>query len=125
MSPLTGTWRLVSWSATADGVLVHPYGDDAEGILHYAASGQMYAFLNRKSWPRTLSGGATPDMFAAYSGRWRRSGNRLAHSVEFSSAPTAIGMTLERTIETLTKCELVLKAEIDLASHQLAWRREE
>jgi hypothetical protein len=124
MSGLEGTWRLESWSATTNGLVIHPYGEDADGMLHYASTGWMYAFLNARSWLQAPDGAASPELFAAYSGRWRRSGDRVAHDVVFSSRPITIGTTLERNIECLTDTGLVLVAEIAGASHRLAWRRE-
>jgi hypothetical protein len=124
MSALEGTWRLAAWSASVDGAILHPYGEDADGQLHYAPSGWMYAFLHRRAWLNAPEGAAPPDMFAAYSGRWRRAGDRVFHKVAFSSQSVTIGTTLQRDIERLTDCELVLAAEIAGAAHRLAWRRE-
>lgn len=124
MTLLEGTWRLTSWSADLDGATVHPYGEDADGMLHYASSGWMYAFLHRKTWLHATDGAPPPSMFAAYSGRWRRSGVKVLHDVVFSSQPVTIGTTLRRDIVRLNHAELVLAAEIMGASHRLAWRRE-
>ncbi|TMB10427.1 MAG: lipocalin-like domain-containing protein [Deltaproteobacteria bacterium] len=61
---LIGTWKLVSSEFhLSSGDVIHPYGNDAVGLLIYAEDGQMSAQIMRRGRPSFASGdvfGGTP-----------------------------------------------------------------
>jgi hypothetical protein len=83
---LTGTWRLVEWTA-GDG---HPLGADAVGRLLYSGDGCMAALLARA------------DGFSdalAYSGTWELlGGEEVVHHVSVSTRRSFVGADLVRAV---------------------------
>jgi len=54
---LIGTWKLVSSEFNlSSGDVIHPYGNDAVGLLIYAEDGQMSAQIMRRGRPSFASG---------------------------------------------------------------------
>ena len=47
---LLGTWRLLEWTASAEGTVSYPFTKEASGRLIYAADGMMAAFLQSPQW---------------------------------------------------------------------------
>lgn len=104
---LIGTWHLVEWDCTLDGLYhSHPFGRDAQGMLIYAEDGYMSAILSladRAPFARAnLRQGSESEKIAAiegyvsYAGRYRTEGNCVIHSVELSLLPNWIGTELIR-----------------------------
>jgi hypothetical protein len=105
---LIGTWRLRSWTATADDGVEHPMGDPPEGVLVYTADGTMITTIGRADRP-PIDGGdmlAGPDAqrleaftsFIAYSGTFRVDGDDVVHTVEMSLFPNWIGTEQRRHV---------------------------
>jgi hypothetical protein len=109
---LVGTWRLRSWTATADDGVEHPMGDPPEGILVYTPDGTMITTIGRAG-REPIDGGdmlAGPDAqrleaftsFIAYSGTFRVDGDDVVHTVEMSLFPNWIGTEQRRHVSLST-----------------------
>ena len=109
---LVGAWRLVSYTETAEegGEPSHPLGDDAGGLLVYAADGHMSVTMMRADRPAFASGDwfrFTPDevaaaaAFIAYAGRWSidEAASTVTHEVELSFFPNWIGREQVRRLK--------------------------
>ena len=113
MQPLTvealvGSWQLVRWTIEyPDGrTPTLPFGDDALGLLVYAADGWMTATMCR----RRRAGLSSPtaarasidskarafDEYLTYGGRWRLDGDAVVHDVLVSMNPSLIGTPQRR-----------------------------
>jgi hypothetical protein len=110
MDFLVGSWRLVSWQAIADdGSVEWPMGENAEGLLCYAANGTMMTLLGRAGRARhggsDLTGSSTDEQaeamrtFVAYGGRYELSGRQVSHFVEMSLFPNWVGTHQRRQVE--------------------------
>jgi hypothetical protein len=136
---LIGTWRLRSWTATADDGVEHPMGDPPEGVLVYTADGTMITTIGRAARP-PIDGGdmlAGPDAqrleaftsFIAYSGTFRLDGDDVVHRVEMSLFPNWIGTDQRRHVSLASGGrELVLSAgpfvlRGRLSVQRLRWER--
>ena len=119
MHKLIGTWNLVEWDCTLDGVYHnHPFGEDARGRLMYSAENTMMAILMRAQRPTfeiaSLSQGtieektAAVDGYVSYSGTYRTDGEQVIHTVQFSLLPNWIGTDLVRLMRWTDAGELVL-----------------
>lgn len=105
---LVGTWRLRSWTATADDGVEHPMGDQPEGVLVYTPDGTMITTIGRAG-RSPIDGGdmlAGPDdqrlaaftSFIAYSGSFRVDAGDVVHSVTMSLFPNWIGTEQRRHV---------------------------
>lgn len=136
---LVGSWLLRRWSiAYPDGRPdALPFGDDAVGLLVYAADGWMSATMcraGRGSLAPALAGSATDadrarafDGYLAYSGRWVVEGEVVRHDVRMSMNPVLIGTTQLRRA-ALTGDSLELAADERDARgrsrrHTILWAR--
>src|SRR5579863_8499231 len=64
---LVGSWFLVSMETrSAEGVVTHPYGENAEGRLIYDPSGNMIVQLMRKNRPLLGPSASLEEIKAAY-----------------------------------------------------------
>lgn len=108
-SPLTGTWRLVSWhNRTADGETVYPLGPDAVGLVTYTGDGHMMVHIARADRSRyateDMAGGSTEEDVAAmksmiaYAGRYEFRGDHVLHHVTLSSFPNWVGSSQKRHV---------------------------
>ena len=139
---LVGSWLLVRWSVEyPDGrAPTLPFGDDAVGLITYAADGWMTATMSRRrreglSAPTAARASAESkarafDEYLTYGGRWRIEGDSVVHEVMVSMNPTLIGVP-QRRVATFRDGLLDLTAaETDAASgrsrlHRIAWKRAE
>src|SRR6266511_117024 len=116
---LVGRWRLVAWEITdRRGRVVRPLGDDAHGLLFYAADGSMA--VQRVAAERPRLGTADPlggserqraaaySTCLAYSGRYAVRGETVVHEVEVSLFPDWTGVEQVRLFE-LAGDELALR----------------
>jgi hypothetical protein len=105
---LVGTWRLRSWTATADDGIEHPMGEAPEGVLVYTTDGTMITAIGRAG-RRPIAGGdilAGPDdqrleaftSFIAYSGSYEVDGGDVVHDVAMSLFPNWIGTRQRRHV---------------------------
>ena len=119
MNKLIGTWNLVEWDCTLDGVYHnHPFGDDAQGRLMYSAEKTMMAILMRAQRTSfetaSLSQGTTEENVAAidgyvsYSGTYRIEADRVIHGVQFSLLPNWIGTDSVRQMAWTGDGQLIL-----------------
>ena len=110
---LRGTWRLVSASSTdASGAQLElPYGANPAGFLTYTEDGRVTALISY-SGRKPLSVGAKGSAlleeqaeafktFLAYGGRYRRSGDKVIHSIEISSIQNYVDKDLVRNVKFL------------------------
>lgn len=95
---LIGTWTLVRWSKSRNGVEAgFPMSDGATGQIVYGADGRMTAYLQHPEWPKQPIGTpADGNRFIAYSGDWHIEGENVVHAVRFASVPNWIGTNLVR-----------------------------
>ena len=104
-----GTWRLVSSEfRRSDDTIVYPYGDDAIGLLIYAATGQMAVQLLRAHRPLFAAGdpyrGTPEEIKAAFEGYIAYFGSYevneaegvVTHHVHGASFPNWIGGDQQR-----------------------------
>ena len=108
---LVGTWKLVSASSkTSTGEPSEPpYGPDPVGFLTYTEDGRVSALIScggRK--PLSVGGGALAvqqeqaeafKTFLAYAGRYKLTGDKVAHHIEISSIQNYVGKDLVRTVK--------------------------
>jgi hypothetical protein len=98
---LWGTWELVSFiTQFEDGSTMLPYGDNAEGRIHYSEGGFMTAHL----WDpdRHVAGalGARNDpAYFSYCGTFRVEGDQVIHTVAAATASSWTGKDRLRTME--------------------------
>lgn len=142
---LVGTWHLARWCVEyPDGRTTHPYGDDAEGLLIYAADGWMSAAMWRRlRTPLSAPNPRDADLessarvlteYLGYAGRWHLSAGHgsggaaiIEHRVTSAVNPVLIGTTQLREA-TLRQGELSLLARERDASgaarlHRIHWTR--
>jgi hypothetical protein len=138
---LIGTWRLVSYEATAveDGDVVLPYGEHPLGILMYSADGYMSAQIagrDRASFDAGRQEYARPEELAeaarhylAYTGRFRvPDGTTVVHEVVVSLFPNWTGGAQLRVARLEGRTlQLALPAPVSVAGKQrdgtLTWER--
>jgi hypothetical protein len=139
---LVGSWRLRRFQiAFSDGrAVVHPFGEDAQGLLVYAADGHMSAVLSRAGRAplgatRLETSGAAPtqaksdafDSYLSYAGTWRVEGDAVVHTVTLAQTPELVGVE-NRRHATLVGHELTLSYDIRARSqvvrhYTLVWSR--
>lgn len=136
---LVGTWRLRAWTSEGDDGVIHPMGEDPEGILVYTADGTMITTIGRAGRP-PIDGGdllAGPveqrleamTTFVAYSGSFHVADGDVVHLVEMSLFPNWIGTTQRRHVAlSLDGRELELSADPfvlrgRLSTQRLTWDR--
>jgi hypothetical protein len=103
---LVGTWKLVSASSTTSAGECNetPYGESPVGFLTYTADGRITAMISYGGRKSLISSGTVEEQaeafktFLAYAGRYSRSGDTIAHSVEISSIQAYVGKDLIRTV---------------------------
>ncbi len=139
MEALVGTYRLVDWVFTLDGVMPrHPFGADARGLLTYTADGRMWAALMRAGRPMLGTGSlleapphdqaAAAAGYLSYAGSYRVEGREVVHHVEMSLFPDWIGEDQRRGFR-FDKEDLVLTTPETITSdgkrakNVLRWRR--
>lgn len=133
---LIGTWRLVSWfEKGADGQIVYPLGEDAQGQLMYSADGRVSAQLMRANVPKFVNEDwrqAKPEERArawmdyfGYFGTFsiNEEKNAVIHSVEGSWFPNLNGSKQVRFF-SFKGGLLVLDANTALGKVQIAWKKE-
>ena len=137
---LVGSWRLVRWEIAypATGRVSTPFGDDAAGLIVYAADGHMSVVLRRRERLADRRAGA-PELsehdkafcfssYMHYAGRWHVEGNEVVHVIEHALHPDLVGTRQRRRVE-LRGDELELSGDerIDAAgslrAHRVSWRR--
>ena len=116
---IVGVWRLTSWRRLADGEApVFPFGEDAAGLLIYAADGRMAVQMAAAHRPRLgiddPLGGPVEARAAAYStclayfGTYLIEKAAVVHRVEASLFPDWSGEEQARSF-TLDEPRLVLR----------------
>lgn len=124
-----GTWRLASLRRFRDGEFDRDtMGADAEGRIIYEKGGYMCAFLMSQAHKKGESAIAW-DTFMSYSGRWKLEGDKVTHTLDFSSVPAMIGTDLVRYVEWVDDDTIKLKTaphtnKAGQATHdELVWHR--
>lgn len=134
-----GTWHLIAYHAEEGGVISHPFGPDASGLLVYTADGYMTGQVMRSGRLLLPSGyrkGGAPDIvlaafdgYIAYWGRWQvdPDAGEIIHHVEGSLYPNWAG-TEQRRKYYFEGDQLSLTAEMrrpgGSVSLHLIWARE-
>jgi hypothetical protein len=137
---LVGRWRLVSWSArTADGAVIYPMGERAQGSVVYTPGGWMSGTLAHADRPDLASsdvvGGTEAQRatafstYVSYCGRYDVEGDTVVHHVDMSLFPNWVGTDQNRQYE-ISGDELVLRTSAikiggQEAQNELRWTREE
>lgn len=137
---IVGSWLLVHWSVDyPDGrPPTLPFGEDAIGLITYAADGWMTATMSRRrreglSAPTAARASAESkarafDEYLTYGGPWRIDGDAVVHEVMVSMNPTLIGTPQRRVVSFSDGLLHLTAAETDPASgrsrlHRISWRR--
>lgn len=139
---LVGTWRLLSSEIQlAGGTVIHPLGEDSQGLLILNSSGTLAAQLMRPGRPAFASGdllgGTAEEIEAAYKGYIAFYGKydvdesdaSLSYTVDGSLFPNWIGHPQQRFYE-LDGDQLILRTPPMLVGGVegqgvLKWQREE
>lgn len=136
---LVGSWMLRRWSiAYPDGRPdALPFGEDAVGLLVYAADGWMSATMcraRREALAPALAGAGTDSArarafegYLAYAGRWSVQGDVVTHDVQMSMNPVLLG-TAQLRRAVLAGDSLELSADESDARgrsrrHAILWAR--
>lgn len=134
---LTGAWRLVSYTFTAeDGEVTHPYGPAPVGQILYTADGGMAAHImapGRPSAPRdlgTVDGETARALlvgYQSYSGTWRIEGDTVIHAVTSALVQDWVGTDQRRDAalagDTLTLSAGGIRLGGKLGRSVIVWRR--
>jgi len=136
---LVGRWRLVTWEITDGwGHVVRPLGDDADGLLIYAADGSMAVQIVASDRPRLGTadplGGSEQQRAAAYStclaysGRYEIRADTIVHTVDVSLFPDWTGAEQVRLFELdgdgLTLRAPPIAADGTTVTVELRWARD-
>jgi hypothetical protein len=136
---LVGTWELIAWTSEGEDGVLHPMGEDPEGVLVYTSDGTMITTIGRRQRP-AIDGGDllsgpleqrldAMETFIAYAGTFRVDGGDVLHDVAMSLFPNWIGTTQRRHVAIdADGDELVLSADPfvlrgRLSTQRLTWRR--
>jgi len=139
---LHGSWLLERFVIRfADGrPPVHPFGEDARGLLMYTPDGHMSAILSRAGRPlldasRLETSAKAPaeekagafDSYLSYGGRWSIDGDEVVHTVEYALTPNLVGRDNRRRA-ALDGDRVVLSYDVPARSgvtrhYSLTWRR--
>jgi hypothetical protein len=112
-NPLIGVWRLITVEdQQADGSVLHPYGERAQGYLIYHPEGYMSATVMSAERPRLATAvrpfalspedaaGVLRTMGSAYCGTWElRDESTVIHHVQAALIPNMIGQDEVRPFE--------------------------
>ena len=135
---LVGSWRLERWETRYDdGRVIHPMGEDAEGLLIYSADGYMAAMLYRNGRTPFTTGEALMagveekvggwDSYFSYAGRYEVAGDTVRHHVEVSQYPNWVGTMQIRVLtyrgEEMSLTTLPQTTRRGVQTSQLRWRR--
>jgi hypothetical protein len=139
---LLGSWRLLRWEVTTDGVPSLPFGADAEGLLSYTPDGWMQATIAARGRD-PLSGPSarvSPDgevataarSYFSYAGRWHLEVDDdqpvVVHEVVVALDPGFVGTTQRRVVD-LVGGQLTLSADEPVRErtrhHLLVWHRDD
>jgi len=136
---LVGSWLLDRWAIEhlATARTTEPFGNDAEGLLIYAADGWMSVAMQRRGRAAiSLSSQetTTDDRAAAfgaymhYAGRWHVEGRDVVHEIRIAMHPGLLGTT-QRRRTTLAGDTLELHgdeaydASGNVRRHRVVWKR--
>ena len=131
-----GSWELQKWTASlANGEIVFPYGDDAEGVITYDKFGHMSVQVMKNKRTKFLSEDPLEanseevwddyNSFIAYSGNYKvdTSSNKVMHHIKLSSFPNWIDQTQLRYYK-FDDDQLILSTDlIGTSKHKLIWKR--
>jgi Lipocalin-like domain len=133
---LIGTWRLAHWVIDyEDGRRTVPFGDDAQGLLIYAADGGMSATMQRKQ--RTSLDASAParaslatraaivEEYLAYCGTWALEDGVIVHRVLYAANPVLMQTEQRREAQLIDDCLTLSARESEPAGriHTIAWLR--
>ena len=132
MTELVGAWRLISFEErTADGEVVHPYGERPVGLLVYDASGRMSvqvmhsdrAPLSSDNLNEVAPEELRPAIegFTAFFGRYEidEETHTITHHVEGHVLPNSVGKSLKRRFELSDNRLILMPAE----NRRVVWER--
>ena len=110
--PIIGAWKLISFETQkADGELIYPFGENAQGSIIYTETGRLSAQVMRPDRPRFASGDqmkgtaeevkANYEGFVSYYGAYEVDVDKgfVVHHVEGSLFPNWEGGTQKRFFE--------------------------
>lgn len=134
-----GTWRLQSWTAQKDGVVIrYPYGKNPRGYINYFANGLMTVVIMSNPDDIAMEKGVIDNIFKAtdqekitgfssYQSYWGTfsvddEAKVVTHKLEGSLYPKWIGTLQKRHFEFKDNL-LILSAEKDNISHIITWEK--
>lgn len=104
MISLIGAWTLQSSVNYKNDEAKPTFGDPPAGQIQYTADGRMSAFLMDPDWAARGENDKIANSFTeffSYGGTWERDGDQVRHKILYSSVPTKVGTSFERTIEVI------------------------
>lgn len=140
-----GTWTLVSWTAQLpNGETIHPFGEQATGVLVYGRSGRMSVQIMGADRPRAATSDplsvsaekmqAAYQSYLAYWGTYEthREEGTVTHFLQGSLFPNWVGTEQVRTFEFDGENRLTLRTppiassatDGKKAEHVLVWERD-
>lgn len=104
MISLIGAWTLQSSINYRNDIAKPTFGEPPAGQIQYTEDGRMSAFLMDPAWASKGDANSVADSFTeffSYGGTWERDGDQVRHQILYSSVPTKVGTSFERTIEVI------------------------
>ncbi|MDB9372173.1 lipocalin-like domain-containing protein [Nodularia sphaerocarpa] len=149
-----GTWKLVSWETkSADGKIIHPFGENPIGYITYTESGYMSATIMKphrlnievssadlmnarriflKPWLLITAGKYIKAIirylqasanYVSYSGKYEIQAETVIHDVEVSLIPDWIGTKQEREFKFIGDKLVLVTPPIGGNPQSLTWER--
>lgn len=134
---ILGLWALQSWQlTTASGKVIHPYGENPRGLIHYSGDGFMSVTLeasDRKASGHPALTNLTPDEsknmyenFCSYCGAFEVIDGEVHHHIKHMSFKDWEGKTVVRKV-TFDDDNLILSHDIDYQGEKvdsvLIWKK--
>ena len=133
--PIAGAWKLISFEIQkADGEVIYPFGENAQGTIVYAESGRFSVQVMRPGRPQFASGdqmrGTAEEIEANYKGfisyYWRYEFDSehgfVVHHVEGSLFPNWEGQGQKRFFELSgNRLDLLPESLLGNHWHPLGW----
>lgn len=134
-SELIGSYHLIEWKGVRpDGSVAYPYGEQAEGSLHYDEKGRMSMHLQKAERPLIGTDDyASLDSttlllayqgFFSYYGSYEELGEgRLSQTIEGCKNPDWVGRVLKRKFAVDGDKLTIFSDSVIGMDHQLTWKR--
>ena len=127
---ILGAWSLTSCLLYKNEDASPTFGDPPSGQIQYTADGRMSGFLMDPEWAARGAPEANSfTEFFAYAGTWKLEGDKVHHTVMFSSSPARVGSVFSRTVRWISDDTIELTTEPETSKSgkvyvtKLIWQR--